>query len=151
MFVALFAVSFALAFALSFVVAWISKEAIDSVLRRFVADPIVRAAFSKYLRFALVVVGISMGTQVRDLQEYIAATSFGKASMVAAVTQEYWVMEIYRTIVGTLEGLVWLLLFSLFLALIAPVVVRWAKLEPVKPTDEQQKPRDPERRISSIR
>jgi hypothetical protein len=110
MFLALFGVSFALALALSFTVAWVSKDAIETVLRRFVADSVVRAAFSKYLRFAMVVVGISVGTRVSPLQEYMAASYSGKVSMLAAVNQEYWVMEIYHTILGTLEGLVWLLL-----------------------------------------
>jgi len=151
MFVALFGASFVLALALSVAVAWVSREAIESVLRRFVADHVVRAAFSKYIRFAIVVVGISTGTRVRVLQEYISATSENKAAMAAALTQEFWVLEIYRTIVGTLEGMAWLLLLCFFLALIAPVIVRMAKLEPVQPGGEQQNPRDSERRITSIR
>jgi hypothetical protein len=60
-------------------------------------------------------------------------------------------MEIYHTILGTLQGLVWLLFSALILALIAPAVLRSAKLEPAKPTDEQQTPREPERHISSYR
>ncbi len=151
MFVALFGASFVLALALSVAVAWVSREAIESVLRRFVADHVVRAAFSKYIRFAIVVVGISTGTRVRVLQEYISATAENKAAMAAALTQEFWVLEIYRTIVGTLEGMAWLLLLCFFLALIAPVIVRMAKLAPVQPGGEQQNPRDSERRITSIR
>ncbi len=149
MFVALFGASFVLALALSVAVAWVSREAIESVLRLFVADHVVRAAFSKYIRFAIVVVGISTGTRVRILQEYISATAENKAAMAAALTQEFWVLEIYRTIVGTLEGMAWLLLLCFFLALIAPVIVRMA--EPVQPGGEQQNPRDSERRITSIR
>ncbi|HEX4545445.1 MAG TPA: hypothetical protein VH110_03710 [Candidatus Acidoferrum sp.] len=151
MFLALFAVSFALALALSFTVAWVSKDAIETVLRRFVLDPVVRAAFSKYLRFAMVVVGISMGTRVSPLEEYMAASYSGKVSMLAAVNQEYWVMEIYHTLLGTLEGLVWLLLSALILALMAPAILRWAKLEPAKPAEEQQKSGEPERRVTGYR
>lgn len=147
MFVALFAASFVLALALSITVAWISREAIDSVLRRFVADYAVRAGFEKYIRFAIVVVGISGGTRVRVLQEYLAASDLNRAAMAAQLTQEFWVMEIYRTILGTLEGIATLLLVCIFLALIAPVVVRMLKLEPVKTREEQQKPGDLERRV----
>jgi len=41
-------------------------------------------------------------------------------------------METYRTIVGTLEGIAWLLLVCVFAALIAPMILRMAKLEPAK-------------------
>jgi hypothetical protein len=151
MFVALFVASFVLALALSITIAWISREAIDSVLRRFVTDRAVRAGFEKYIRFAIVVVGISGGTRVRVLQEYLAASDLNKAAMAAQLTQEFWALEIYRTVVGTLEGIAGLLLVCIFLALIAPVVVRMLKLEPVKPGEEQQKPVDSERRVSPIR
>lgn len=151
MFVALFAASFVLALALSLTVAWISREAIDSILRRFVTDRAVRAGFEKYIRFAIVVVGISGGTRVRVLQEYLAASDLNKAAMAAQLTQEFWALEIYRAVIGTVEGIAGLLLVCIFLALIAPVVVRMLKLEPVKPSEEQQKPIDSERRVSPIR
>src|SRR5258708_8124109 len=105
MFVALFGASFVLALALSVAVAWVSREAIESVLRRFVADHVVRAAFSKYIRFAIVVVGISTGTRVRVLQEYISAPAEHKAAMPAALTHDFCVLQIYRTILAPLEGM----------------------------------------------
>lgn len=151
MFVALFVSSFVLALALSITVAWLSREAIDSILRRFVADRAVRAGFEKYIRFAIVVVGISGGTRVRVLQEYLAASDLNKEAMAAQLTQEFWVMEIYRTILGTLEAIAGLLLVCIFMALIAPVVVRMLKLEPVKVAEEQQEPPDSQRRVTTIR
>jgi hypothetical protein len=151
MFVALFAASFVLALALSVTVAWISREAIDSILRRFVADRAVRAGFEKYIRFAIVVVGISGGTRVRVLQEYLAASDLNKEAMAAQLTQEFWALEIYRAIVGTLEAIAALLLVCIFLALIAPVVVRMLKLEPVKIHEQEQEPADSERRVTRIR
>ena len=151
MFVALFSFSFALALALSVAVAWISREAIDSILRRFVEDHVIRAGFEKYISFAIVVVGISAGTRVHALQEYVEAPDRNKAALAAGLTQEVWVMETYRTIVGTLEGVAWLLLLCVFVALIAPVIIRMAKLGPDQPGGEQQNPRDSGRRVSSIR
>jgi hypothetical protein len=71
--------------------------------------------------------------------------------MAAQLTQEFWALEIYRAVVGTLEAIALLLLVCIFLALIAPVVVRMLKLEPVKDIEEQQKPRDSERRVTKIR
>jgi hypothetical protein len=146
MFVLLFLASFVLALALSLVIASISRDAIDSILRRFVADDAVRAGFEKYIRFGIVVAGIVGGTRVRALQEYIAASSWNKTALEAALTQEVWVMEMYRTIVGTLEGLVLLLLICILLAFVVPAVIRMLKGE------QQEAPKkSPERPVTPSR
>ncbi|PYT68945.1 MAG: hypothetical protein DMG39_19710 [Acidobacteria bacterium] len=149
MFVALFGASFALALALSVTIAWISREAIETILRRFLADSVLRRGFEKYIRFAIVVVGISGGTRVKALQEYISAADYNKAALQAALTQEFWTLELYRTVMGTLEAVAGLLLLCIFLALIAPAVLRLLKVEPLKTAGEAQKP--PERRVVALR
>jgi len=151
MYITLFTISFLLALGLSLTIAWISREAIETVLRRFVTDFVTRSGFEKYIRFAIVVVGISGGTRVRALQEYISAPSYNKAALEAALTQEVWVMEMYRTILGTLESVAFLLLVCIFLALIAPVVVRMFKAEPAKAVEGAAKPQDLDRRASPSR
>jgi hypothetical protein len=148
MFIALFVASFVLALALSVTIAWISREAIDTILRRFVADSVVRRGFEKYIRFAIVVVGISGGTRVKPLQEYISAADYNKAALQAALTQEFWTMELYRAVMGTLEAVAGLLLICVFLVLIAPAVLRMLKVEPGKPAAEPQKPQ--ERRVVTL-
>jgi hypothetical protein len=55
-------VTLVLSLAVSAIVAWISKEAIESILKRYFAEHIA-VAMSKYLRFAVVVVGVAMGTR----------------------------------------------------------------------------------------
>ena len=140
MFVLLFLASFVVSLALSLFIAYISRDAVDSILRRFVADDAVRVGFEKYIRFGIVVVGIVGGTRVRALQEYIAAASWNKAALEAALTQEVWVMEMYRTIIGTLEGLVLLLLICILLAFIVPAVNRMLKGEPQRASEGQKKP-----------
>src|SRR5207244_3737906 len=77
---------------------------------------VVRGGFEKYIRFAIVVVGISSGTRVRPLQEYISAADWNKPALQAALTQEFWTLELYRTVMGTLEGVAGLLLLCIFLA-----------------------------------
>ena len=151
MFIALFGASFLLALALSATVAWLSREAMDTVLRRFVVDPVVRSGFEKYIRFAIVVVGISSGTRAKALQEYISAAEWSKPALQAALTQEFWTLELYRTVMGTLEGVAGLLLLCIFLALIAPAVLRMLNVEPPKNLGQQEKPREPERRVVSLR
>ena len=76
--------------------------------------------------------GISGGTRVKPLQEYISAADYNKAAMLAALTQEFWALELYRTVIGALEGVAGLLLICIFLALIAPLVLRMLKIEPPK-------------------
>jgi hypothetical protein len=140
-----------LALALSITIAWLSREAIDVILRRFIVDPIVRAGFEKYIRFAIVVVGISGGTRVKPLQEYISAADFNKPALQAALTQEFWTLELYRTVMGALEGVAGLLLVCIFLALIAPAVLRMLQIEPAKVSSEPLKPRQTERRVVTLR
>jgi hypothetical protein len=123
MFVALLAASFVLALAISATVAWLFAKPIDGILHRFVGDKL-SATLSKYLRFAVVVVGISAGTRVRPLEEYIAAPSYNKAALAAAVTQEFWALELYRTFVETLQGMALIFFVLAVVAIIAFVIVR---------------------------
>jgi len=123
MFVALLAASFVLALIMSATVAWLFGRPIDGILHRFVGDRI-SATLSKYLRFATVVVGISAGTRVRPLEEYIAAPSYNKAELRAALTQEFWALELYRTFVATLQGIALMFFVVAVVAIIALVIVR---------------------------
>lgn len=138
MFIALFGASFLLALALSATIAWLSREAMDTVLRRFVVDPLVCSGFEKYIRFAIVVVGISSGTRAKALQEYISAAEWNKPALQAALTQEFWTLELYRTVLGTLEAVAGLLLLCIFLALIAPAVLRLLQVQPPKNLGQQE-------------
>jgi len=123
MFVALLVASFVLALIMSATVAWLFAKPIDGILHRFVGDRI-SVTLSKYLRFATVVVGISAGTRVRPLEEYIAAPSYNKADLRAALTQEFWALELYRTFVATLQGIALMFFVVAVVAIIALVIVR---------------------------
>ena len=113
MFVVLFLVTFLLAFAVASGVAWAGKEPIEGILHHFFSIN-ATAAMSKYLRLAMVLVGVSSGARIRILEEFIAASPANKVEMTDALTQEFWVVELYRTTITTLEGILWLLLlFSL--------------------------------------
>lgn len=135
MIVTLFLVTFVLAAGLAAGVAWLSKDPIEVLLHRFLAAHI-SVALSKYLRFAIVVVGTASGTRVAALEEYIGATSYNKTAMTAALTQETWVLELYRTVVATLEGIVWLLLVVAFFVLLAILIIRKANMKQLQPGKE---------------
>ncbi len=49
--------------------------------------------------------------------------------IVIELTQERWVLEIYRTIIETLQGLAWMMLVFFMVALIAYVIVRWSEIK----------------------
>ena len=136
MFVVLFLVTFVLAFAISSGVAWAGKEPIEGILHHFFTVN-VTTAMSKYLRLAIVLVGVSSGARIRVLEEYIAATPGNKIEMTNALTQEFWVVELYRTTISTLEGILWLLLLFSLIVFGAYWLMRKAKLKQPQATGNQ--------------
>ena len=126
MFVLLFAVTFFLALGISIVVGWASKEPIEAILHHFF--PInATNALSKYLRLAMVLIGVSSGARIQILEEYIAASPANKIEMNALLTQEFWVVEFYRTAIGAVEGILWLLLLFSLIVFVAYFVLRKAR------------------------
>src|SRR5690242_10365970 len=123
MFVVLFLATFLLAFAISSGVAWAGKEPIEGILHHFF-PPNVTAAMSKYLRLSIVLIGVSSGARIGILEEYIGASFATKVKMTEALTQEFWVLELYRTCIATIQGILWLLLLFSFVVLIAYWMMR---------------------------
>ncbi|MDY6901026.1 MAG: hypothetical protein SWZ49_23535, partial [Cyanobacteriota bacterium] len=54
---------------------------------------------------------------------------------IIQLTTERWVLEVYRTIIGSLQGIAWLLLIFFIFALIAFVIVRIFELR--RPTNQE--------------
>jgi ABC-type xylose transport system permease subunit len=126
MFLFLLFATFVAALAVAFAVMWLFTKPIDSVLRRIIADEI-SAAWSKYMKFAILVVGVSAGVQLRDLEKYINPTLGGREVQAASPGFDRWIFELYRTAVETLQGIAWMLLVFFVFALIAYVIVRLAE------------------------
>ena len=126
MFLFLLFATFAVALAVSFAVMFLFKKPIDTVLRRIIADEI-SAAWSKYMKFAILVVGVSAGVQLRDLEKYINPTLGGREVQAASPGFDRWIFELYRTAIETLQGIAWMLLVFFVFALIAYVIVRLAE------------------------
>ncbi len=127
MFLTLLLVTLALAFAVSAIVAKAFTKPIDNILRRIVADAI-SAAWLQYLRFAILVVGVSAGVRIYELEKYITPQSWDKDTRIIELTNERWILELYRTVIETLQGIAWLLLVFFVFALIAYVIVRIAEM-----------------------
>jgi hypothetical protein len=133
MFITLLVVTFVIALSVSAAVAHSFAAPIKRILGQIVADDIT-FAWTKYLRFAILVVGISSGVRIWELERYI--TPFGPPGMeVLVLNRDRWILEVYRTIIGSLQGIAWLLLAFFAFALIAYVVVHFGERRP---------PREPE-------
>lgn len=125
MFITLLVVTLVLAFVVCFIVARIFQSPVNKILQRLVSEDIF-AAWAKYLTFAIYVVGLSGGVRVWDLERYIIPAS--KDGAVLVLTQERWVLELYRTVIGTLQSIAWMLLLFFIFALIAYVIVKGLEL-----------------------
>ena len=121
MFITLLAVTFIIAFVVSFIVTVIFKKPLDTILQRIV-DEEIGQAWSRYLTFAIYVVGISTGVRVWDLEKYI--TPLKNDTEIIVLNLDRWILEVYRTIIGTLQGIAWMLLVFFVFSLIAYVIIR---------------------------
>ncbi|GAA5786212.1 hypothetical protein GCM10007860_33040 [Chitiniphilus shinanonensis] len=127
MFLTLLLVTLVVASVVSLVVALVFSKPIDSILKRIIADEI-SVAWLKYLKFAILVVGVSAGVRIYELEKYITPERWDKDARIVLLTTERWVLELYRTIIEALQGIAWLLLVFFVFALIAYVIVRIAEL-----------------------
>ena len=120
MFLTLLAVTFFISLVVSAIVARLFAKPIDDILKRIINDAI-SSAWTQYLKFAIYVVGISSGVRIWSLENYINPHSTVPALVL---NQNRWVLEVYRTIIESLQGLAWVLLVFFVVALIAFVIVR---------------------------
>ncbi|HEY3293896.1 MAG TPA: hypothetical protein VGL38_00505 [bacterium] len=121
MFFALLVASLAISLVVCFILARIFRRPVDRILERLIGEQI-HSEWVKYLRFAIYVVGISGGVQVWKLERYISAEA--PDQKILELTSERWVLEIYRTVIGTLQAVAWMLLVFFLVALIAFVIVK---------------------------
>jgi len=122
MFITLLVVTFAIAISVAAAVARFFAAPIRRILGHIVAEDITYA-WSKYIWFAILVVGISSGVRIWELERYITPMSLDRTD-VLVLNRDRWVLEVYRTVIGSLQGIAWLLLVFFVSALIAYVIVR---------------------------
>lgn len=123
MFITLLIVTFLIASAVALLVArWFARP-IERILGQIVERDITYA-WTMYLRFAILVVGISSGVRIFQLERYISPGYGPEPAEILTLTSERWVLEIYRTVIGTLQGIAWVLLIFFVVALLAFVIVR---------------------------
>jgi hypothetical protein len=120
MFIFLLAANLTLAFLVCAIVVRIFHSPLDKILQRLVGEDIY-STWTKYMIFAVYVVGVSGGVRIWDLEKYITP---GKDGTILELTSDRWILEIYGTIIGTLQSIAWMLLVFFIFALIAFVIVK---------------------------
>jgi ABC-type transport system involved in multi-copper enzyme maturation permease subunit len=128
MFITLLVTTFIISFIVSTIVVLFFSGPLDNILDRIISDQISKA-WSKYLKFAIYVTGISSGVRIWDLEKYITKSQVYKDAEIVQLTTERWVLEIYRTIIETLQGVAWMLLVFFVFALVAYVIVRVCEMK----------------------
>lgn len=112
----------ALSVAVSAVVVAMFGKAMDDILRRIIGDD-MSSGWSKYMRFAVYVVGISGGVRIWELERFIGPVPEGVRA--PELTGERFVLELYRSVVGSLQSIAWVLLFFFLVTLVVFVFVRF--------------------------
>jgi hypothetical protein len=130
MVVTLLITTFVIAAAAASLVVWIFNGPTERILKRVVPGDISEA-WARYLKFALYVVGIGGGVRVWDLEKYM--TPIEPYREVVQLTANRWMLEIYQTIIGTLQSTAMVLLVFFVFGLVAVVVVRISEAKSAKP------------------
>lgn len=133
MVIALLVTTFVIAFGVATIVTRVFSQPIDVMLNRVVSDDISRA-WARYLKFVIYVVGIGGGVRIWSFEKYLVAQEPYKE--IVQLTPDRWVLEIYDTIIGTLQSTATVLLVFFVFALIAVVMVRF--LEARTPKSESK-------------
>lgn len=125
MFFTLLIVTFLIALAVSHGAVRLFDRPVGAILRRIVAEEL-SGAWTRYIKFAAYVVGISGGVRIRELERYISARR--RDEEILALNAERWTLEIYRTVIETLQGIAWMFLVVFVVALVAFVLARGFEL-----------------------
>lgn len=121
MFITLLVVTFGIALAVTFIVAKVFDKSVSKILERIFSDDI-SGSWQRYITFAIYVVGVSGGDRVWELEKYISPR--GKDEPALVLNLDRWVLEVYRTVIATLQSTAWMLLVFFGVALFAYIIVR---------------------------
>ena len=129
MVISLLITTFIIAFVVASIVTLVFAKPIDGMLNRVVPDDISRP-WAKYLKFAIYVMGIGGGVRVWSFEKYLTPQEPYKE--IVPLTSDRWVLEVYETIIGTLQSAAGVLLVFFVFALVAVVIVRFLEARPAK-------------------
>ncbi|MCL6264005.1 hypothetical protein [Craterilacuibacter sp. RT1T] len=131
MFYALLGATLLVALVTSLITAKFFDGAVGKILSRIVGDELADA-WRRYLRFAVIVVGVSGGVRLWELEKYVTAT---RESAALELNGMRWTLELYRTLIETLQSIAWMMLLFFLCSMIAYVIVRAIELKHDKKPD----------------
>lgn len=134
MFLILLIVNFAIALTTAATVATLFNKPIAAILSRIVVEELSKA-WQRYITFAIFVVGVSGGVRIWDLEKYV--TPHEKDQPIIVLTPDRWALEVYRTVIETLQSTAWMLLVVFMVALIAVVIVRGQEMKYGKQSESE--------------
>jgi len=132
MFIVLLLITLVIASVMATLVARLFRRSIRAILDRIVSEDL-SGAWHRYMVFAIYVVGVSGGVRIWELEKYI--TGRGPDELPVVLNANRWVLEIYRTVIQTLQSTAWLLLVFFVFALVAFVILRGFELRHSRRTE----------------
>lgn len=128
-FITLLLPTFLVALLTSFIVARLFDRPIGVVLQRLVGDPL-HLAWQRYVIFAIFVVGLSSGVALHKIEAYLQPIApAAEAPPPPPLNADRFALEIYRTVIATVQGIAWMLLLVFLVLLIAYAIVRSSELK----------------------
>ena len=120
MFWTLLLLVFVIALIISSIVAFLFHKPITKILSRFLTEDLA-PTWKRYVIFAIYVVGISGGVRLWEIERYITPD---RDQNILVLTTDRWLIEVFKTVIGTLQSSAWMLLVFFLFALVAYVVVK---------------------------
>ena len=114
--------NFVLVMCVSLLVMKVFSKSVDRILQRIIKDDI-SLEWSKYIKFSALVVGISSGMPTYSLSQYLPNENVEKFKPLV-LTSERMVLEIYQTVIETLQGMAYAYCLFFVIALLAYVVIK---------------------------
>jgi hypothetical protein len=120
MFMLLLLVLFAISAATSALCAYLFSKPVSKILVRLITEELA-PTWQRYITFAIYVVGISGGVRIWEMEKYITPDKEGKLTVLNG---DRWIIEVYKTIIDSLQSVAWMLLIFFLFALIGYVIIR---------------------------
>jgi hypothetical protein len=121
MFVLLLLVTFSIAAAASFVVVRMFDRPLAGIVARLIPDELA-IAWQRYVTFGIYLVGVNGGVRIWEFEKYVLPPYSAAEPLV--LTADRWALEVYRTLMGTLQSVAIVLLALFAVALVGYLAVR---------------------------
>jgi hypothetical protein len=122
MFFVLLVGTFLISLLVCFLTALVFAKPVQKILSGILSDDL-SDAWLHFLKFVIYVVGIGGGVHIFSLEKYIGA----EASKTPELTAEKLALEVYRSVIGSLQAIAWMLFLFFICALVAYVIVKVAE------------------------